>query len=103
MSRKVPYPHPGEILAEEFLMPMGITPYRLAKAIHVPQTRVAAILAGSRAITADTGLRLSRFFGMSEAFFIGLQADYDTATAKDALAEELESIEPLSMGEALPA
>lgn len=103
MSRKVPYPHPGEILAEEFLMPMGITPYRLAKAIHVPQTRVSAILSGSRAVTADTGLRLSRFFGVSEGFFIGLQADYDTAMAKDAIADELQSIEPLSIGEAVLA
>jgi addiction module HigA family antidote len=82
---------------------MGITPYRLAKAIHVPQTRVAAILSGNRAVTADTGLRLSRFFGVSEGFFIGLQADYDTAMAKDAIADELQSIEPLAMEDALPA
>jgi addiction module HigA family antidote len=62
MTRQVPYPHPGEILAEEFLTPMGITPYRLAKAIHVPLTRITAIIAGERAVTADTGLRLSRAF-----------------------------------------
>jgi antitoxin HigA-1 len=93
MTRQVPYPHPGEILAEEFLRPMGITPYRLAKAIHVPQTRISAILAGERAVTADTALRLSRFFGMSEAFWMNLQTAYDTARAKEALADELETIE----------
>lgn len=75
--RKVPYPHPGEILLEEFLKPMGITQYRLAKEIGVPQRRIGEILAGARAITANTGLRLSRFFGMSENFWIGLQMDYE--------------------------
>jgi addiction module HigA family antidote len=62
--RKVPYPHPGEILLEEFLKPMGITQYRLAKEIGVPQRRIGEIVAGARAVTADTGLRLSRFFGL---------------------------------------
>lgn len=95
MTRRVPYPHPGEILAEEFLHPMGITPYRLARAIHVPQTRISAILAGERAVTADTALRLARFFGMSDAFWMNLQTAYDTAAAKDELAEELDPIEPL--------
>ena len=92
MTRQIPYPHPGEILAEEFLKPMEITPYRLAKEIHVPLTRIAAILAGKRAVTVDTALRLSRFFGTSEGFWSGLQVDYDTAVAKDALAEELTAI-----------
>ena len=95
MTRQVAYPHPGEILVEEFLKPMGITPYRLSKAIHVPPTRIAAIINDHRAVTADTGLRLSKFFGMSEGFWIGLQADYDAAVAKDALAGELETIETL--------
>ena len=90
--RQVPYPHPGEILAEEFLKPMEITPYRLAKEIHVPLTRIAAILAGKRAVTVDTALRLSRFFGTSEGFWSGLQMDYDTAIAKHALAKELKAI-----------
>ena len=71
--RKVPYPHPGEILLEEFLKPMGITQYRLAKEIGVPQRRIGEIVAGTRGVTADTGLRLARFFGMSEDFWIGLQ------------------------------
>jgi addiction module HigA family antidote len=95
MARQVPYPHPGEILAEEFLHPMGITPYRLAKAIHVPQTRISAILAGERAVTADTALRLARFFGMSDAFWMNLQTAYDTAVAKEQLADELATIEQL--------
>lgn len=92
--RKVPYPHPGEILLEEFLKPMGITQYRLAKEIGVPQRRIGEIVAGTRAVSADTGLRLSRFFGMSEGFWIGLQMDYDAAKAKDTLAETLANITP---------
>jgi len=92
--RKVPYPHPGEILMEEFLRPMGITQYRLAKEIGVSQRRIGEIVAGTRGVTADTGLRLSRFFGMSEGFWIGLQTDYETAKTKDALAGTLEKINP---------
>jgi addiction module HigA family antidote len=96
--RKVPYPHPGEILLEEFLKPMGITQYRLAKEIGVPQRRVGEIVAGARRVTADSGLRLSRFFGMSEGFWIGLQMDYDAARAKDVLAETLAKIKPWTEG-----
>ena len=96
MTRQVPYPHPGEILAEEFLKPLGITPYRLAKAIHVPLTRITTIIAGDRSVTADTGLRLSRALGLSESFWTGLQIDYDTALAKDAIQPELEDIELLT-------
>ncbi len=92
--RKVPYPHPGEILLEEFLKPMDITQYRLAKEIGVPQRRIGEIVAGARGVTADTGLRLARFFGMSEAFWIGLQMDYDAARAKDALSDQLSKIKP---------
>lgn len=92
--RKIPYPHPGEILLEEFLKPMGISQYRLAKEIGVPQRRIGEIVAGNRSVTVDTGLRLSRFFGMSEDFWTGLQLDHDAATAKDALAEELAQIRP---------
>ena len=97
--RNVPYPHPGEILMEEFLKPMGITQYRLAKAIAVPQRRIGEIVAGARGITADTGLRLSRFFGTSEGFWTGLQLDYDAALAKDALAETLAKIKPWQRAE----
>jgi len=92
--RQVPYPHPGEILMEEFLKPMEITQYRLAKEIGVSQRRIGEIIAGSRGITADTGLRLSRFFGMSEGFWTGLQLDYEAALAKDALKETLAKIKP---------
>jgi addiction module HigA family antidote len=96
MTRQVPYPHPGEILAEEFLMPMGITPYKLAQTIHVPLTRITAIIAGERAITPDTGLRLSRALGVSESFWLNLQKDYDTAVVKEEIGEELEHIELLA-------
>lgn len=94
LKRKIPYPHPGEILLEEFLKPMGITQYRLAKEIGVPQRRIGEIVAGTRAVTADTGLRLSRFFNMSDGFWIGLQLDYDAAMTKDALAKTLAKIKP---------
>lgn len=73
---------------------MGISQYRLAKEIGVPQRRIGEIVAGTRAVTVDTGLRLSRFFGTSEGFWTGLQLDYDAATAKNALAKELAQIKP---------
>ena len=92
MPREIPYPTPGEILLEEFLKPMGITQYRLAKEIGVPQRRIGEIVVGKRAVTADTGLRLSRFFGTSDGFWVGLQTDYDTAKAKDALSDVLSRI-----------
>lgn len=88
--------HPGVILREEFLDPMAITEYQLAKAIAVPQTRISAITHGKRRITADTGLRLSRFFGMSEGFWTGLQADYERELAKDRLGDALEGIRPIA-------
>ena len=92
-NKLIALPTPGDILKAEFLEPMGITPYRLAKAIHVPQTRIAAILKGGREITADTALRLSTFFGMSDAFFVNLQANYNAMQAREKLADELETIE----------
>jgi addiction module HigA family antidote len=69
--------HPGEILMEEFLLPMGISAYRLAKEINIPQTRISEILKGRRRVTADTALRLSLFFGNSVKFWMSLQDDYD--------------------------
>ena len=66
--RKIPYPKPSEILSEEFLQPLGISAYRLAKETGVPQMRVSEIIAGKRAITVDTGLRLSRYFGLNDSF-----------------------------------
>ncbi|MGZ5392109.1 MAG: HigA family addiction module antitoxin [Mycobacterium sp.] len=88
--------HPGEILAEEFLEPLGITAYRLAKEIDVPQTRLSEILAGRRGITADTGLRLSRALGLSDMFWINLQARYDADLVRIEKSDELEHIHPLA-------
>lgn len=88
--------HPGMILREEFLDPMGISDYQLAKAINVPQTRISAITHGRRRISADTGLRLSRYFGMSEGFWTGLQEDYDRELAKDHLGDALDNIHPVA-------
>jgi addiction module HigA family antidote len=82
--------HPGEILREEFLDPMGITQYRLAKDITVDPRRINAIIQGKRAITADTALRLSRFFGTSERFWLNLQAQYDLEVERDELGPRLE-------------
>lgn len=86
---------PGEMLAEEFLEPLAMSKYRLAKEIHVPAQRIGEIIAGRRAITADTDLRLCRFFGLSEGWWLRLQADHDTRRAKAELAKELASIKPL--------
>ena len=86
--------HPGEILREEFLRPMGISNYRLAKEIGVPAQRIGDIVAGKRAITADTDLRLCRFFGLTEGYWLRGQARFDTETAKDALAAQLAKIMP---------
>ncbi|MCC5809891.1 MAG: HigA family addiction module antidote protein [Ectothiorhodospiraceae bacterium] len=94
MTRQIAYPHPGEILQEEFLGPMGVTAYRLAKEIGVPQPRIGEIIAGRRSISADTALRLSRFFGVSDGFWLGLQADYDLATRRDQMEGELARIQP---------
>ena len=92
--RKVPYPSPGEILLEEFLKPMGITQYRLAKEIGFSQRRISEIIAGTRSVTVDIGLRLAIFFGMSEGFCVGLQIDYDAALVKEKLAAVLAKIRP---------
>jgi len=85
--------HPGEILQEEFLKPMGITVYKLSQAIGVPQTRTSQILKGRRKITADTALRLSKFFGTSTKFWLGLQNDFDIEKEQENLKKELEQIE----------
>lgn len=99
-KRKIPYPHPGEILIEELLKPMGIPQYRLAKEIGVPQRRIEEIVAGNRSVTADTGLRLSRFFGLSDEFWIGLQMDFDAANTKDQLTDTLDKIKPRRIADA---
>ena len=82
--------HPGEILLEEFLNPMGISQYRLAKDISVPPRRINEIVHGKRGVSADTALRLERFFGLSEGFWLRLQARYDLEIEKDRLDERLE-------------
>lgn len=85
--------HPGEILEEEFLKPMGITAYKLSQAIGVPQTRTSQILKGRRRITADTALRLAKFFGTSSKFWLGLQNDFDIEVEETNIKRELEQIE----------
>jgi addiction module HigA family antidote len=95
MKRDIDYPTPGEILAEEFLAPMGISMYKLAKDIGVQQRRIGEIVNGTRAVTVDTGLRLSRYFGTSDEFWTGLQLDYDTAMAKREMEEQLAKIRRL--------
>lgn len=93
-SRLLPNPTPGEILLEEFLKPMGLSQNELARAVHVPPRRINEIVLGKRAVTADTDLRLARYFRMSEGFFLGLQADYDLMEKRRELAADLKSIRP---------
>lgn len=90
MAKKLPPIHPGEILLEEFLEPMGISQSRLSKSISVPPRRINEIVLGKRAITPDTALRLSLYFGLSERFWINLQSRYDIEVEKDRLANRLE-------------
>jgi addiction module HigA family antidote len=90
MSTKFPPVHPGEILLEEFLKPYGISQYRLAQDIGVPPRRINEIVHGKRAISADTALRLSRYFGLSERYWMNLQARYDLELEKDRLEGRLE-------------
>lgn len=94
-NERLPNIHPGEVLREEFLIPLGLSQYALAKAIGVPALRISQICAGKRAITADAALRLGRFFNTSEGFWLGLQADFDLEAARMNLGGRLESITPL--------
>jgi addiction module HigA family antidote len=88
--------HPGEILSEEFLVPFNITAYKLAKDIEIPQTRISEILKGNRRITADTALRLSKYFGNSAKFWLGLQDDFDIEEEIAAKGSMLKSIKALN-------
>lgn len=88
-EKQFPPIHPGEILLEEFLKPLGISQYRLAKDIGVPPRRINEIIHGQRAISADTALRLSRYFGLSERFWLNLQVRYELEVEKDRLADRL--------------
>ena len=90
----LPNPHPGEILMEDFLKPMGLSQTALANAIHVPPRRINEIVLGKRAITADTDLRLARYFGLSEGFFLGLQTDYELMTRRRQIGDQLKAIRP---------
>jgi addiction module HigA family antidote len=89
-NKKLPPIHPGEILIEEFLKPMGLSQYRLAKDISVPPRRINEIVHGKRSISADTALRLGRFFGISPQFWLNLQTRFDLEVTEDLLAERLE-------------
>ena len=89
MPRKLSPVHPGEILLEEFLRPLGLSQYRVAKDVSVPPRRINEIVRGSRAVTADTALRLARYFGTSERFWLNLQGRYDLEVEKDRLGKRL--------------
>jgi addiction module HigA family antidote len=89
-NEKLPPIHPGEILIEEFLKPLGLSQYRLAKDISVPPRRINEIVHGKRSISADTALRLGRFFGIAPQFWLNLQTRYDLEVTEDLLAERLE-------------
>ncbi|MGE0081907.1 MAG: HigA family addiction module antitoxin [Thiohalomonadaceae bacterium] len=91
MTDRLPNIHPGEVLLEEFLIPLGISQNRLARAISVPPRRINEIVLGKRAITADTAVRLARYFGTSEQFWMGLQDDYELEEAHAALGDRLET------------
>jgi addiction module HigA family antidote len=97
-ARRLPPLHPGEVLREEFLAPLGMSAYALAKALHVPVNRITAILAGERAVSADTALRLARFFGTTAEFWIDLQGAHDLELARSeqgaAIAAEVQARSP---------
>lgn len=95
---QLPNIHPGEVLQEEFLIPLQITAYRLAKVISIPQTRISEILKGNRRITADTALRLSYYFGNSPKFWLGLQDDYDLKEELTNKKNDLEGIRRFEVG-----
>ena len=91
MNKEKMFPiHPGEILQEDFLIPMGISQYRLSKDISVPPRRINEIVHGKRAVSANTALRLSKYFGTSERFWLNIQAKYDLEVEKDKLGDRLE-------------
>lgn len=89
MAKKLPPTHPGEVLQEEFLKPLGISQYRLAKQLNVPARRINEIVQGKRSISADTALRLARYFGTTDRFWLNLQARYDLEREKDRLGKRL--------------
>jgi len=94
MDEVLPNPHPGEILLEEFLKPMGLSQNALARAVHVPPRRINEIVLGQRGVSADTDLRLARYFGLSEGFFLSLQTEFDLMQRRRELGDDLQAIEP---------
>lgn len=95
MARDIAPVSPGEMLQEEFLQPLGLSQYALAKAIGVPPRRINEIVHGTRSVTADTDLRLCRYFGLSDGWWLRLQAKYDTERTREAMAEILAAIQPM--------
>jgi addiction module HigA family antidote len=97
MNEKLPNVHPGEVLLEEFLKPLGLTQNRLARGIHVPPRRINEIVLGKRSLTPDTALRLARYFGTSNRFWLGLQMDFDLEETQRQVGERIErQIQPLA-------
>ena len=94
MTDGLPNPHPGEILLEEFLKPMCLSQSALARAVGVPPRRINEVVLGRRAVTAETDLLLSRYFGLSEGIFLGLQADYDLEETKRRMGDRLAAVRP---------
>jgi addiction module HigA family antidote len=94
--KKLPNIHPGEVLLEEFLAPMNVSQNALARAAGVPPRRINEIVLGKRSISADTAVRLARVFGVSERFWLGLQADYDLEQARNAIGRDIEGIERIA-------
>ncbi len=95
MSKKLAPVHPGEILREDFLVPMKLTPYAVARACGVPRTRIERLVREETSVTADTALRLARYFGTTPAFWMGMQAQYDLERAEDKAASEIDRIDPV--------
>ena len=95
--KKINNIHPGEVLNEEFLKPLQVSAYRLSKDINIPQTRISEIIKGRRRITADTALRLSKYFGTTPKFWLGLQDDFDIEEEQNQIIEELDNIEKIKI------
>ena len=94
MTERLPNPHPGEILLEDFLKPMGLSQSALARALGVPPRRINEVVLGRRAVTAETDLLLTRYFGLSEGIFLGLQADYDLEEARRRMGDRRAAVRP---------
>jgi addiction module HigA family antidote len=96
MSRRLPSIHPGEVVRKEFLVPMSLSPFAVARAIRVPRTRIERLAREETPVTADTALRLAKYFGTTAAFWMGMQAQHDLEQAEDELAKDLRKIAPFA-------